>query len=71
VVEHGGRLLCSACLEATLATAKRPRRALLRRLARAAGTMLGLLLAWAFFFSLGDLLTRLPGTIHPVVEERP
>jgi hypothetical protein len=70
VVEHQGRLLCTSCLEELLAAGTHARRHLMRRLARAAGTLIGLFLAWVLFFLLGDLLTRLPSPTHPVAVER-
>jgi hypothetical protein len=63
VVEHGGRLLCAACLaRTTVANARRGERlAALRRLAGTAG---GALALWLVFYWVGALLVKIPPDFH-------
>lgn len=55
VTEHGARLLCAACLGRIARAAGRKRRPF-RRLAPAAMTIAGLLLAWLVWFGAGESL---------------
>lgn len=62
IVEHDGRLLCTACLEKTAHSVKAAgNRASLAWLAAAAA---GLLLAWASFYYTGSLLAQVPSAFH-------
>ncbi len=70
VTEHGGRLLCAACLRALFAVAPRPlrpwrswRKGLLAA-ARAAVLASSLFGAWFFFDLLGRKLVSLPDEFH-------
>jgi hypothetical protein len=63
VVEHDDRLVCVVCLK------KLTHQPLLRRSAfawilRTAQVALGLLLAWFFFFLIGEGLLKLPDSFH-------
>lgn len=63
IVEHDGKLLCSACLaKQTGATARRRERlAGIRRGLRTAG---GILALWLTFYSIGSLLKKIPPDLH-------
>jgi len=63
VTEHDDRVICAACLRKLHrpAPARRPGFAIVKRLAAGA---LGLLIAWFFFFMLGESLLRLPDSFH-------
>ena len=63
VTEHDDRLLCAACLRRSTAPAKhpQPRREFLRLPLPLAA---GLLMAWAAFFLLGQLLLTTPSAWH-------
>jgi hypothetical protein len=63
VIEHESRLLCAACVAAEAA---RDERRVKRHgwPAAAAGALLGLMLAWCFFFILGWGLLSLPSPTH-------
>jgi hypothetical protein len=63
VTEHDERVVCSACLK------KHARKPLLSRrgfavFSRAGQFLLGLLMAWFFFYVIGDGLIRLPAAFH-------
>jgi hypothetical protein len=63
VVEHGGRLLCSACLarEAALAAAvARPARDWLAVLGRGTALAGGVLALWLLFYGVGATLLKVP-----------
>jgi hypothetical protein len=64
VVEHEGRLLCSACLGKAVGGAGRSRHRWVRYGARAASVAVGFLLVWFFFFAVGDVLSRTRDTSH-------
>jgi len=63
ITEHDDRVLCAACL-ARISSAELPRRRTLRSLRRAIQLGLGLLLAWFFFFAIGETLQRIPDEFH-------
>jgi hypothetical protein len=63
VVEHGGRLLCSACLKkaSSVVAARHPgwRRAIPMLVAG-----LGVVLLWGVFYLLGNTLVKIPPEFH-------
>ena len=63
VTEHDDRVLCSACL-AKSNTASLTRRRAFAGVRRAAQCIFGLLIAWFFFFLIGELLLQLPSNFH-------
>ena len=63
ITEHDDRVLCTACL-AKLVTAALPQRRTLRKVTRVIQLGLSLLLAWFFFFAVGETLQRLPDEFH-------
>lgn len=63
VVEHESRLLCAACVAAV--SAREERRARRHGWPGAvAGALIGVLVAWAFFFVIGWGLLSLPSPTH-------
>ncbi len=70
VTEHGGRLLCAACLRGVLTRAQRPARPRgswkkpLLAAARVGVLSLGLFASWFFFHLLGRKLVSLPDEFH-------
>ncbi len=63
VTEHDERLLCAACLRASVPARSLPRRSL-ARLLRAGQLALGVIAAWFFFYLVGEALVALPTTFH-------
>jgi hypothetical protein len=63
ITEHEDRVLCSACLKklAHVPPAKRP---VLAGLLRFAQCLAGILVAWFFFFLMGDSLLKIPSSFH-------
>ncbi|HWZ32489.1 MAG TPA: hypothetical protein VNX18_14210 [Bryobacteraceae bacterium] len=58
VTEHRGRMMCSACVTASVSAPAPGARS--RGIAWAAFAAAGLLLAWMFFYYLGAMLARIP-----------
>ena len=63
VTEHDDRVVCSACLK-KLVRPPLARRAAFVRILRVGQCMAGLLIAWFFFFSIGESLLRIPASFH-------
>lgn len=63
VTEHDDRVVCSACLK-KLARAPVTRRLSFAALVRFAQCAAGAVLAWFFFFLIGDLLLKIPASFH-------
>lgn len=63
VTEHDDRVLCAACL-ARLAKTDSGRARTFRTVTRVLQFGLGLVLAWFFFFAIGETLQRLPDEFH-------
>jgi hypothetical protein len=63
VTEHDDRVVCSACLK-KLARPPLTRRFAMAQLFRLAQCALGILIAWFFFFLIGDGLLKLPDSFH-------
>jgi hypothetical protein len=63
VTEHEDRVLCAACLKKLAGSQSTKRRAFagVMRFARFAA---GILIAWFFFFLIGEVLVRLPDSFH-------
>jgi drug/metabolite transporter (DMT)-like permease len=59
VTEHDERLLCAACLNRLLGGRAR-RRSRLGWAKGALASALGLLLAWLFFYGMGQVLVQIP-----------
>ncbi len=63
VTEHDDRVVCAACLRGLTDGRSVPRHRL-TRFARVAQLVASLLIAWFFFFLLGEILVRLPDSFH-------
>ncbi len=63
VTEHDDRMLCARCLQKLLKTPfiKRFR---LRYITRLGQCLLGFLIAWLFFYYLGEILLSIPASFH-------
>lgn len=63
VTEHDDRVICAACLR-HLAQAPLTQRAGFVAVVRVGQCVAGLMVAWLFFYLLGDLLVSLPDSFH-------
>jgi hypothetical protein len=63
VTEHDDRVVCSACLK-KLARGPLARRPALVRVFRFAQCVAGLIIAWFFFFLIGEALLKIPASVH-------
>jgi len=63
VTEHDDRVICSACLKQLVRVPLLKRPALAGAL-RGAQALLGLLVAWFFFYLIGSALLTLPTAFH-------
>jgi hypothetical protein len=63
VTEHDDRMVCTACLKKLVRMPFVKRPAFLRSL-QVAKCAFGLLLAWYFFFLLGEALLKIPASFH-------
>jgi hypothetical protein len=61
-VEHGGRLVCAACLDHLSARAGSSRRVPLRMVMTAVAGLACFVALWFSFFLFGDLLASIPDT---------
>jgi hypothetical protein len=65
VTEHEGRFLCSNCLQSKSTTIKpAPRTA--GWFATGIGIVIGLAVAWFFFYAIGQLLILIPSNLHDI-----
>jgi hypothetical protein len=63
ITEHDDRVVCAACLKKLTRPPLAPSLAL-ARLFRLAQLAFGILLAWFFFFLIGEGLLKLPDSFH-------
>lgn len=63
VTEHDDRVVCTACL-GKLTRKPLARRFALAQIFRLAQCLFGLLVAWYFFFLIGNRLLKLPSSFH-------
>ena len=63
ITEHDDRVICAACLGKLARTPLRRRRTF-AGLAHLAEGLLGLMLAWFFFYLIGEGLISLPSSFH-------
>jgi hypothetical protein len=63
ITEHEDRVLCAACLRKLVRSDSTKSKAFLR-LMRVAQCAAGFLIAWFFFFLIGEILVRLPDSFH-------
>jgi uncharacterized paraquat-inducible protein A len=64
VTEHGDRAICAGCLEHLAATGAERGRRSFQAVARAGQILLGIFVAWFFFYMVGEFLSSLPDTFH-------
>ena len=68
VTEHGGRVMCAACIQKTGAPEVGRKsgafKAGLERCTYAAKMFFGLFLLWIFFYGIGQLLLLIPDSFH-------
>lgn len=66
IVEHGGRILCAACLakEAKQTAAAPRRRVIVRAASDALLTLASVLALWIAFYAFGQFLKALPPALH-------
>lgn len=63
ITEHDDRVICAACLR-KLARVPLLQRRGLSRLLRVGQCLLGVVLAWFFFYLVGEALLALPASFH-------
>ena len=63
ITEHDDRVVCAACLK-KLAGAPSAKRRAVAGVIRFVQCSLGVLLAWFFFFLIGETLAELPDSFH-------
>ena len=63
VTEHEGRVLCAACLAKLVDAGSATRRRVLRA-ASAVLPVMGLALAWMFFYGIARALMLIPASVH-------
>jgi uncharacterized protein (DUF983 family) len=63
ITEHDDRVVCSACLKKLVRTPLTKRPAFVKIL-RLAQCVAALMLAWFFFFIIGESLLRIPTSFH-------
>lgn len=63
ITEHDDRVLCTACLK-KLVKRSTSRRSAFSMLLRLGQCVIGLVVAWFFFFLVGETLLRLPASFH-------
>ena len=65
VTEHEGRFLCSNCLQRRPAPIE-PVQRIAGRFAAVIGTLIGIAVAWFFFYFIGQLLIMIPSNLHDI-----
>jgi hypothetical protein len=63
ITEHEDRVICSSCLKKLTAKPKAARRNFSPVL-RTAAAVMGIFVAWIFFFIVGRLLVNIPASFH-------
>jgi len=63
VAEHDDRVICASCLKKLAAPGLAKRRAFSTTM-RSAQVVVGILVVWFFFFTIGESLLRLPASFH-------
>lgn len=64
ITEHDDRVICAGCLRKLRSGENRVHRGAGAVLARGGQVLMGLLLAWLFFFLAGETLLKLPSSFH-------
>ncbi len=66
ITEHDERILCGACLQASVTKSAEARRPLVRgAVLPATAALAGMLVAWFCFFLIGRGLLAIPSDFHP------
>jgi hypothetical protein len=65
ITEHEGRFLCSNCLQRRSAPIQ-PVRPTTGWFTAALGTVIGIAVAWFFFYLIGQLLILIPANLHDI-----
>lgn len=63
ITEHDDRIICSSCLK-KLTVQKEKKRRSFAPVMRVFAAVVGVLLAWIFFFLIGRMLVRIPSQYH-------
>ena len=63
ITEHDDRVICASCL-LKISAKSSVRRGRFAGVGRALACVLGIIVAWFFFYSMGMLLLRTPTTLH-------
>jgi len=63
VAEHDDRVICASCLKRISAPVPTKRRGF-AALRQPVQVIIGILVAWFFFFSIGETLLRIPTSFH-------
>ena len=63
ITEHDDRVLCAACLK-KLARGPLTKRPAFQKILRLAQCAFGILIAWFFFFLIGESLLKIPAAFH-------
>jgi len=63
VSEHDDRVICASCLK-KLATTESSKRRAFPTVLRSIQVVVGILVAWFFFFMIGEGLVRIPASFH-------
>jgi hypothetical protein len=63
ITEHDDRVVCTTCLKKLAATPRTKRRSL-ANVKRAVQCVAGVLVAWFFFFLIGEILVGVPDSFH-------
>lgn len=64
VTEHQGRLVCASCLQRPEETKARKTASVWNPIANTFKAAFGILLAWIFFYAIGQLLLLIPDSFH-------
>jgi hypothetical protein len=63
ITEHDDRVVCTACLK-KLTHAPSSRRFAFAQIIRFAAAAAAIFIAWFFFYLIGDLLLKIPASVH-------
>lgn len=64
IAEHDDRLICASCLQKLTRAAVKPARRWPRALGALVKSIVGFVLAWLCFYSVGRSLVQMPSTFH-------
>lgn len=64
ITEHDDRVLCTACLKKLARTMPFTKHPVFLKILQLAQCAFGILIAWFFFFLIGERLLKIPATFH-------